>query len=104
MGVPRSHLETQQSDFMSAVFGGPKVYSGRAPKSAHVHMFITEDVFLTRHEILKESLEEAKIRPDLQERWLSYDMGMKKVLVKNSISECEGRYKNEAIIAVEKPH
>lgn len=76
---------------------------GRAPKSAHVHMFITEEVFLTRHELLAQSLTEANIRPDLKERWLAYDMNMKKLLVKNSVSECEGRYKNEAIIIVEKP-
>ena len=102
-GVPRSHLEAQQSEFMSGVFGGPKIYGGRAPKAAHVHMFIAEEVFLTRHELLEQSLTEAGIRPDLKERWLTCDMNMKKLLVKNSVSECEGRYKTEAIIVVEKP-
>ena len=102
-GVPRSHLESQQSDFMSGVFGGPKIYGGRAPKSAHIHMFITEEVFSIRHELLEQSLIEARIRPDLRERWLDYDTKMKKLLVKNSISECEGRYNSEAIIAIEKP-
>lgn len=102
-GVPRSLLESQQSDFMSGIFGGPKIYSGRPPQTAHMHMFITEEVFLIRHELLAQSLTEAKIRPDLKERWLSFDMGMKRALIKNSVSECEGRYKSEAIIVVEKP-
>lgn len=102
-GVPRSHLESQQSEFMSGIFGGPKIYCGRPPKTAHVHMFITEEVFLTRHKLLEQSLTEAGIRADLKERWLGYDMGMKRALVKNSISECEGRYKCEPIIVVEKP-
>ena len=102
-GVPRQHLESQQSEFMSGVFGGPKIYGGRAPKAAHVHMFITEEVFLTRHKLLEQSLIEANIRPDLRERWLAYDMGMKKLLVKNSVTECKGRYKSEPIIVVEKP-
>jgi len=39
----------------------------------------------------------------LKERWLDQDMGMKNALVKNDISECEGRYKTEPIIVVEKP-
>ncbi len=103
-GVPRSHLEGQQSDFMCGVFGGPKVYGGRSPKDAHVHLFITEEVFLTRHELLRQALTEAGIRTDLKERWLTYDMRMIKVLVKNSISECKGRYNTEPVIAVEKPH
>ena len=102
-GVPRSHLESQQSEFMSGVFGGAKIYGGRPPKTAHEHMFITEEVFLIRHELLDQSLTEARIRPDLKERWLAYDMAMKRALVKNSASECKGRYKTEAIIVVEKP-
>ena len=66
-------------------------------------MFITEEVFLIRHKLLEQSLIEAKISPDLIERWLDYNMKMKNLLVKNSISECKGRYNSEAIIAVEKP-
>ena len=103
-GVPRRHLESQQSEFLAGVFGGPKIYGGRPPKSAHVHLFITEEVFLIRHGLLEESLSEANIRPDLKERWLAYDMRMKKVLVKKSVSECKGRYNTEPVIVVEKPH
>lgn len=102
-GVPRSHLESQQSEFMSAVFGGPNIYRGRPPKSAHCHIFITEEVFLTRHKLLEQSLTEAGVRPDLIERWLIYDMRMKNVLVKTSVSECKGRYKNEPVISIKNP-
>ncbi len=102
-GVPRQHLEGQQTDFMMGVFGGPKIYGGRAPKSAHTHIFITEEVFLTRHGLLEESLTEANIPAPLKERWLAHDKAMMKVLVKNDISECEGRYTTEPIIAPAKP-
>jgi truncated hemoglobin YjbI len=88
---------------MAGLFGGPRIYSGRPPATAHVHMFITEEIFFTRHILLEEALDEANVRADLKERWLDHDMGMKNALVKNSISECEGRYKLEPIIAVEKP-
>ena len=102
-GKQRWHLEEQQSHFMSRLFGGPLIYSGRMPKSAHTHMFITEEMFMVRHALLEESLTEAGIAPDLKARWLEYDLGMKKALVKNDISECFGRYKTEPIITVEKP-
>ena len=39
----------------------------------------------------------------LKERWLRYDMGTKAAIVKTSIDECEGRYKNEKPIIVPKP-
>jgi hemoglobin len=103
VGVPRPHLESQQTEFMAGIFGGPKIYGGRPPQTAHVHMFITEEVFFTRHILLEESLDEAGVRSDLKERWLSHDMGMQKALVKDDVSQCEGRYKNEPIIVVEKP-
>lgn len=99
--TPQPHLESQQSDFMARLFGGPNVYSGRLPKSAHVHMYITEDVFMERHRVLEQSLTEAGIPENLKKRWLSYDMGMKKALVKSSISECEGRFKTDPIISVQ---
>ncbi len=102
-GVPRAHLESQQSEFMSGLFGGPKIYGGRPPLTAHMHMFITEEVFLIRHDLLALSLTEANIQPDLRDRWLRHDMGMKRALVKRSVEECEGRYKTEPIIVVEKP-
>ena len=102
-GVPRPHLESQQTEFMAGLFGGPKIYGGRPPASAHVHMFITEEVFFTRHILLEEALDEARVRPELKDRWLEHDMGMQKALVKKDISECEGRYKMEPFIVVEKP-
>lgn len=102
-GMRRENLESQQSEFMKRLFGGSRTYSGRMPKAAHIHMFITEEVFMVRHEILDETLTEIGVRSDLKKRWLDYDMGMKKALVKNDISECAGRFKTEPIIVVEKP-
>ncbi|HIF10602.1 MAG TPA: group 1 truncated hemoglobin, partial [Sneathiellales bacterium] len=90
VGVRKFHLEGQQTDFMTGLLGGPKIYGGRAPKSAHVHLFVTEEVFMLRHKILEDSLMEAEIPADLKERWLRYDMKMKRALVKESVSECEG--------------
>ena len=100
---PRWHLESQQTDFMMSLFGGPQIYGGRMPKSAHMHLFVTEEVFLLRHELLAQSLEEAGVRADLRARWLEYDMKMKRALTKTDISECTGRHRNDPVISVEKP-
>lgn len=97
------HLEIQQTEFMMRLFGGPIIYRGRMPKYAHIHMFIPEEVFMIRHQILEDSLKVARIPANLIERWLAYDMGLKLALVKKSTSECQGRYKNEPIVFIEKP-
>ncbi|MDA1089795.1 MAG: group 1 truncated hemoglobin [Proteobacteria bacterium] len=102
-GNDRWHLEIQQTDFMQGLFGGPHVYGGRIPRTAHVHIFITEEVFMIRHRLLEQALTEAGIRQAHKERWLDFDMGFIKALVKTDVSECEGRYKTEAVIAMPKP-
>ncbi len=103
-GFDRWHLEVQQNEFMADLFGrSPKNYAGRAPMYGHQHMFITEEIFMIRHNLLAESITEAKVPEDQKERWLQFDMGMKPALVKNSADECEGRYRSEKVIVVPKP-
>lgn len=104
VGFERWHLEIQQTDFMADLFGRePKYYAGRAPMYGHQHIFITEEIFMIRHNLLAESITAAKVPDDLKERWLRYDLGMKPALVKSSVDECEGRYRTEEVIVVPKP-
>jgi len=102
-GKNRAYLISQQTDFMTAVFGGPKIYGGRLPKSAHMHMFIPEEVFTLRHDMLVEALDEARGPTDLAQQWLEYDMSMKNALVNPSPADCQGRYNNEKPLVVNKP-
>ena len=103
VGKTQDNLESQQTDFMMGLFGGPRVYGGRMPKSAHMHLFVTEEVFLLRHDMLGQSLDEAGVPADLKARWLDYDMKMKGALVKTDISQCKGRFTTDPVIAPPKP-
>ena len=103
VGKSQGNLESQQTDFMMSLFGGPSVYGGRMPKSAHMHLFVTEEVFQLRHEILAQSLDEARVPADLKARWLAYDMKMRGALVKTDISQCKRRFTTDEIIAPPKP-
>ncbi len=103
VGMERWHLEIQQTDFMADLFGGVACYGGRMPMRAHQHLFITEEAFMIRHNLLAETLSEANVSDDHQEVWLRYDMGMKAAIVKNSVDECEGRYRTEKVLVVPKP-
>jgi hemoglobin len=104
VGVERWVLEVQQTEFMADLFGAePKRYAGRAPMRGHQHLFITEEIFMIRHGMLEKSLIEAGLTPALRERWLRYDLGMMPAIVKESIDDCEGRYRNEEVLAIAKP-
>jgi hemoglobin len=104
VGMQRWHLEVQQTDFMIDMFGNsPKCYQGRLPMKAHQHLFITEEVFMIRHDLLAKSITEANVSDVHKERWLKIDMGLKAAIVKETIDECEGRYRMEKVITVPKP-
>ncbi len=102
-GKDKALLVSQQTDFMASILGGPKRYYGREPGPAHCHMFITEEVFDVRHQMLGDAMERVRLAPELRAPWLKRDWAMKRALVKTSVDQCVGRYKMEPIIAPPKP-
>lgn len=101
--VAQALIEAQQTDFMAQAMGGPARYCGKLPIPAHRHMFITEELFELRTRLLDESLVEAGVAAWLRARWLKIDGAFKGRLVKQSASECQGRYKTEPIMVIPKP-
>ena len=71
---------------------------------AHRHMYITEELFELRSQLLRESLEDAGISPDLAKRWLKIDSAFKRQVVKESIqSFYSWTWKYEKRVIVPKP-
>ena len=106
-GVEQETIEVHQSDFMCSSMGGGKVFCGRQPKLAHIHIEVSEELFDLRHELLRESLEECGVSEEHQEEWLAIDMAFKHALIRkledcrtigNTISE-----RGEGIISIPKP-
>jgi hemoglobin len=96
--VARDRLESQQSDFMAAALGGPDRYAGMMPKHAHRHMYITEELFAVRHELLRQALVECQVSRDGAEKWLKIDAAFGRSLIKRSRTECVQRYSTEPIL------
>ena len=102
-GIDQKHIESQQTDFIAMLFGGPKAYSGRMPIDAHEHIMIDDELFALRTELLVQSLKESGIGPVETEDWLRIDGAFKKVLIKKSLSECKKRYFSDAILDFSNP-
>ena len=102
-GIDQKRIENQQTDFFSMLTGGPKVYEGRMPQHAHAHIFISEELFLVRHELLRQSLVEARVPESEREEWLKIDMAFKRVLMKGSVGDCQKRYIDEEIVVIPNP-
>jgi hemoglobin len=96
--VSQEHIESQQVDFMQQALGGPSIYRGRTPPSAHVHIHVTEDLFELRESLLLASLKEHRASDELILRWNRVEQAFKNKIVKKSIQECKKRYPTDDIL------
>lgn len=101
--IDQDHIEKQQTDFMAQSMGGPAQFCGQLPAYAHQHMYITEELFELRHQLLDEAIRACGVGDDLRERWLKIDAAFKRRLVKSSVDQCVPRYKYEPVLVVDKP-
>jgi hemoglobin len=76
---------------------------GGMPKRVHKHMYITEELFDLRTEILKESILVCGVQEALTERWVRVDSAFKHSLVKSNLDKCEKRYFTDEILNYPKP-
>ena len=101
--VEQTMIENQQTDFMIQAMGGPDQYLGAYPIPAHKHMNISNELFDLRHGILKDSILEAGVSPDLAERWLKIDGAFRTGIVKKSVDDCQKRFFTDEILDFDKP-
>ena len=66
-------------------------------------MFITQELFDIRHELLRQSLVEERIPAEAAARWLAIDAAFASALVKRSPAECTRRYHDEPVVVHAKP-
>jgi len=101
--IPQQHIEDQQVDFMQKVLGGENRYWGKAPPLAHVHIFINEEIFDVRNQLLEEAFIEANASPILIDKWRIIDNSFKRVLMKESPAHCKRRFNSDPILAFPNP-
>jgi len=83
-GFDQQVIEDRQTSFMGEKFGGP-AYIGKPLKQVHENMYIPQELADIRHEILRESLVEAKVPENLAERWLKIDSAFMQQVIKTSV-------------------
>jgi hemoglobin len=101
--IDQTTIENQQTDFMAQAMGGPQAYFGAFPIPAHKHMNIGNELFDLRHGMLRDSLKEAEIPPELADKWLKIDGAFRTGIVKKSMDDCEKRFYTDTIVSFEKP-
>ncbi len=101
--IPQQHIEDQQVDFMQKVLGGANVYVGKTPPATHKHMFIPDELFEVRKQLLIEAFEETHADEGLVEKWLALDESFRRLIINKSPDECTPRFKTDPILNFPKP-
>jgi len=96
--IPQQHIEDQQIDFMQKVLGGTNVYVGKTPTATHHHMFIPDELFEVRKQLLIEAFEETHANAELVDKWLSLDESFRRHIINKSPDECIARFKTDPIL------
>ena len=101
--IDQEIIESQQVDFLQGAVGGRKVYSGKLPIPAHMHMYITDELFELRNQFVLEAIKEVGVPEELAEKILRVDEAFKKGLVKASVGQCEKRFFTDELLIIPKP-
>lgn len=97
--IDQEIITTQQTDFMVQNFGGPKRYCGRMPKDAHPQVWVNEEIWQYRENLLKEAFRRINTPHDIQEKWLKIDNAFKHVIINSAgVEQCTPRDKIDEII------
>lgn len=104
-GHNQASIEARQTKFMAEKMGGDVEYYGKDMDIAHRHMFITQELFDLRSQLLRESLLEANVPAALAKRWLKIDSAFRRQIVKDSIeSFYKWTWPYQQRVIIPKPH
>lgn len=102
-GKDKKSLVKRQTEFMLMSFGGNSEYHGETPSLAHMHMYLTEEMILTREILLKNAILSEGISEEICNKWIEVDHFFGVGLIKKSINECVLKCFGQAPIIAEKP-
>lgn len=91
-------IESQQSKFMSGLFGGPAVYGGKSPHDAHAHIMVTEEMLDLRTKILRQSILKCGLSEEIADAWLVKDLKFHRTIIKKSTSELKRRFPTQNLV------
>lgn len=100
-GHDQAAIENRQTSFMAEKMGGPDPYLGKELKMVHEAMYITDELFQLRKELLDAALMESGVDEVSRERWLKIDSAFRKQITKSTLEsmyEHDWQYKKPIII------
>jgi hemoglobin len=88
-GKSRQHLIDREYEFTANLLGGDVKYTGRPMREAHAKSPIFGGHFERRLQILRETLRDHAVDPDVQEVWIDHTLALRPQITTDKGSECK---------------
>ena len=89
-GKDRQHLIDREYELTAALLGAPGVtYTGRPMRAAHAQHTIFGGQFERRLQILRETLRDHQVDPDVQRAWIDHQLALRSQITRDRGSECD---------------
>jgi hemoglobin len=98
-GKDRQHLIDREYEFTANLLGGDVKYTGRAMRTAHAQTPIFGGHFERRLQILRETMRDHAVPPDVQQVWIDHTLALRDQITKDKGSEC----KDTSVVAPAEP-
>ena len=85
----RQRVKDKEFEFAARHLGAPVTYTGRPLAEAHRAHRITGGQFMRRLQILKETLAEHQVAPEIREHWLNHTLALQAQITDNALDECD---------------
>ena len=88
-GKNRQHLIDREYEFTANLLGGGVKYTGRPMRTAHAQHTIFGGHFERRLQILRETLRDHAVDPDVQQVWIDHTLALRDQITRDKGSECK---------------
>ena len=89
-GKDRQHLIDREYELTAALLGAPDVtYTGRPMRVAHAQHTIFGGQFERRLQILRETLRDHAVDPEVQQAWIDHQLALRGQITRDQGSECD---------------
>ena len=94
-GKNKQHLIDREYELAAALLGANIKYTGRPMKVAHAQHTIFGGHFERRLQILRETLADHAVDPDVQKAWIDHTLALRDQITKDKGSECKDTSNSE---------
>jgi hemoglobin len=89
-GKDRQHLIDREYELTAALLGAPDVrYTGRPMRPAHAQHTIFGGQFERRLQILRETLRDHAVDPEVQQAWIDHQLALRAQITRDRGSDCD---------------